>query len=231
MIRGSELWALGVYDEAEQEFATLREENIGNPLETYQLAHHYAQIGLYVESLRAAASLIQLAGVSSYDAPSYIARLRYPIHYKDLVLPNAEANNLDPLLVFALIRQESLFQSYATSFAYAQGLMQIIPDTGQWIATQLTWDGYRNSDLYRPYINVRFGTYYLRWVLDYVNNVPYAALSGYNGGPGNASSWLNASGQDFDRFVETVTFDESRTYVIRIYEQYDIYRYLYGVDE
>lgn len=228
MIRGSELWALGAYAEAEDEFATLRQENIGNPLETYQLAHYYSQIGLYVESLRAAASIITLAGISTYDAPSYIARLRYPIHYSDLVLPNAESNGLDPLLVFALIRQESLFQSYATSFAYAQGLMQIIPDTGEWIAAQLDWQGYQNSDLYRPHINVRFGTYYLRWVLDFVDGVPYAALSGYNGGPGNAASWLDASGPDFDRFVETITFDESRTYVIRIYEQYDIYRYLYG---
>lgn len=230
MIRGTELWALGLFDDAAQEFATLRQERIGDALATYQLAHHYAQIGLYVESLRAAASLITLSGYSTYDVPSYIARLRYPVHYKDLVLPNAESNNLDPLLVFALIRQESLYQSYATSFAFAQGLMQIIPDTGQWIATQLDWQGYENSDLYQPYINVRFGTYYLRWVLDFVDDVPYAALAGYNGGPGNARSWLDSSGQDFDRFVETVTFDESQTYVIRIYEQYDIYRYLYGVE-
>lgn len=231
MIRGNELWAVAAYEEAEQEFATLRSDYAGDALSTYQLAHYYAEKGLYVESLRAAADLINMAGVSSYDAPSYIARLRFPIHYADLVIPQSQANNLDPLLVFALIRQESLFQSYATSFAAAQGLMQIIPDTGDWIANQLSWPNYQNSDLYRPHINVRFGTYYLRWVLDFVDNVPYAALAGYNGGPGNARSWLDSSGQDFDRFVETVAFDESRTYVRRIYQQYDIYRYLYGVQQ
>lgn len=231
MIRGNELWAVAAYEEAEQEFATLRSDYAGDALSTYQLAHYYAELGLYVESLRAGADLINLAGVSTYDAPSYIARLRYPIAYDDLVIPESQANDLDPLLVFALIRQESLFQSYATSFAAAQGLMQIIPDTGDWIATQLAWPNYQNSDLYRPYLNVRFGTYYLRWVLDFVDQVPYAALAGYNGGPGNARNWLDSSGEDLDRFVETVAFDESRTYVRRIYQQYDIYRYLYGVQQ
>ena len=230
MIRGNELWALGIYDEAEIEFATLRTDYAGDVLATYQLAHHYSQIGLYVESIRAAADLITTAGISTYDAPSYIARLRYPVYFSDLVLPNAELYDLDPLLVFSLMRQESLFQSYATSFAYAQGLMQIIPTTGQEIAGNLQWPNYENSDLYRPYVNVRFGTYYLRFVLDYVDNVPYAALSGYNGGPGNAWTWLEASGEDFDRFVDTVAFDESRTYVVRIYQQYDIYRHLYGIN-
>lgn len=231
MIRGRELWAVAAYDEAREEFETLRANYQGDPLATYQLAHYFAQIGLYRSSIEAAANLIIAAGVSTYDAPSYLARLRYPIHYADLVLPNAELYGLDPLLVFSLIRQESLYQSFATSFAYAQGLMQIIPDTGHWVARQLEWPNYQNSDVYRPYINVRFGTYYLRWVLDYVENTPYAALAGYNGGPQNAKNWLAISGKDLDKFVETITFDETRTYVVRIYEQYDIYRHLYGAPQ
>ncbi|MCB9436267.1 MAG: tetratricopeptide repeat protein [Anaerolineales bacterium] len=229
MIRGRELWAVAAYDEAREEFETLRENVQDDPLATYQLAHYFAQLGLYRSSIEAAANVITSAGVSTYDAPSYLARLRYPIHYADLVLPNAELYGLDPLLVFSLIRQESLYQSFATSYAYAQGLMQIIPDTGQWVATQLDWPNYQNSDVYRPYINVRFGTYYLRWVLDYVENTPYAALAGYNGGPQSALNWLGISGKDIDKFVEAITFPETRTYVIRIYEQYDIYRYLYGI--
>ncbi|NDJ85772.1 MAG: tetratricopeptide repeat protein [Chloroflexi bacterium] len=231
MVRGRELWALAAYDEARQEFETLRQEYSDDPLATYQLAHYYAEIGNYRTSIEAAAALIIMSGVSTYDAPSYIARLRYPIHYADLVLPNVETYELDPLLVFSLIRQESLFQSFATSFAAAQGLMQIIPDTGQWVATQLEWPDYQNSDIYRPYINIRFGTYYLRWVLDFVDGVPYAALAGYNGGPSNARNWLDSSGADLDRFVQTIAFDETERYVIRIYQQYDVYRHLYGVEE
>lgn len=230
MVRGRELWELAAYDDARLEFDTLREQVEGDPLATYQLAHYFAQIGHYRASIEAAAILIENAQVSTFDAPSYIARLRYPVYYLDLVLPNAERYDLDPLLVFSVIRQESLFQSFATSSAAAQGLMQIIPDTGQWVATQLSWPNYQNSDVYRPFINVQFGTFYLSWVLDFVGGHPYAALAGYNGGPGNAQTWLNLSGADIDRFVQTVTFDETRRYVTRIYEQYDIYRYLYGLE-
>jgi soluble lytic murein transglycosylase len=229
-IRGSELWEVGAFDDARDEFDELREDNRSNPLATYQLAHHFSEIGAYRLSIEAAATLVVDSGSTTFDVPSYIARLRYPIYFDDLVLTHSEEYGLDPLLVFSLIRQESLFQGFATSFAYAQGLMQIIPDTGFWIANQLEWPNYQNSDLYRPFVNVKFGTFYLSWVLTVVDNTIYAALAGYNGGPGNAQSWLDISGKDIDRFVQAITYDETESYVTRIYEQYNIYRHLYGIE-
>jgi soluble lytic murein transglycosylase len=228
MIRGNELWEVGALDDARAEYEELRESVRADALATYQLAHYFAQKGVYRLSIEAAATLVTDSGQSTFEVPSYVARLRYPIHYDDLVLPSAEEYGLDPLLIFALIRQESLFQGFATSFAFAQGLMQIIPDTGFWIAEQLNWPDYQNSDLYRPYVNVKFGTFYLAWVLDFVEGEKYAALAGYNGGPGNAQSWLNISGPDIDRFVQAITFDETELYVTRIYEQYNVYRHLYS---
>lgn len=228
IIRGRELMAVAAYEEAEIEFDAVREEVKDDPLATYQLAIFFRDLNLYKLSISAAATLITNADVPTLEAPAFLARLRYPVYYADLVLPECERNNLDPLLVFALIRQESLFEGFATSYAAAQGLMQIIPDTGQWIAQQLAWPNYQNSDVYRPYINVKFGAYYLRWVLDLVDNLPYAALAGYNGGPGNATQWLDISGPDLDLFVQTIAYDETRSYVRRIYEHYSIYRALYG---
>lgn len=230
MIRGRELWEVGAFDDARAEFEELRIAYESDPLATYQLAHFYSQLGVYRLSIEAAARLVIDSGQSTFEVPSYIARLRYPIYYNDLVIPYSQQYELDPLLVFSLIRQESLYQGFATSFAYAQGLMQIIPDTGYWVAEQLQWPNYQNSDLYRPYVNVAFGTYYLRWTLDFVGGYEYAALAGYNGGPGNASTWLDISGPDIDRYVQTITFDETELYVTRIYEQYYAYRHLYGRD-
>lgn len=230
MIRGQELMAVADFATAEDEFESLRLEYEDDPLATYQLATFFRDIGLNRLSIMAAATLLTEDGVDETTAPRLLQRLRYPVYYRDLVLPEAEANNLDPLLVFSLIRQESLFEGLATSYAAAQGLMQIIPDTGEWVALQLRWPNYQNSDVYRPYINVKFGTYYLRWVLDQVDNLPYVALAGYNGGPGNAMQWLGISGPDLDLFVQTITYDETRTYVRRIYEQYSVYRNLYGVE-
>lgn len=228
VIRGRELMAVAAYEEAEIEFDTVREEVKDDPLATYQLAIFFRDLHLYKLSITAVATLLTDAEVPTTEAPALLARLRYPTYYADLVLPECERNDLDPLLVFALIRQESLFEGFATSYAAAQGLMQIIPDTGQWIAQQLNWPNYQNSDVYRPYINVKFGTYYLRWVLDLVDNLPYAALAGYNGGPGNATQWLGISGPDLDLFVQTIGYDETRSYVRRIYEHYSVYRALYG---
>ncbi len=233
MIRGRELMIVGAsttaYEAAEKEFDALLTAVETDPLSLYQLAIYLRDLRLYRLSISAAAKLIELAGVDTTQAPGLIARLRYPVYYKDLVLPAAAERNLDPLLVFALIRQESLFEGFATSYAAAQGLMQIIPDTGQWIALQLGWPDYQNSDVYRPYVNVLFGTYYLRYVMDQLDGLPYAALAGYNGGPGNAAQWLSISGPDLDLFLQTISFDETRSYVRRIYEQYDVYRALYGV--
>ncbi len=232
LVRGRELMIVGAsttaYEAAEKEFDALLSDVEGDPLALYQLALYLRDLRLYRLSITAAAKLIDAAGVDTVQAPGAIARLRYPAYYRDLVLPAATEHNLDPLLVFALIRQESLFEGFATSYAAAQGLMQIIPDTGQWIAQKLGWRDYQNSDVYRPYVNVAFGTYYLRYVMDTLDGLPYAALAGYNGGPGNAAQWLSISGPDLDLFVQTIGFDETRTYVRRIYEQYSVYRTLYG---
>lgn len=231
MIRGQELLAVTAYSDAEEELSALREEYDDDPLALYQLAIFFRDENLYRLSIEAAARLITLANVDTLSAPPAIARLRYPVYYGDLVLPAAEEYDLDPLLVFSLVRQESLFEGFATSYAAAQGLMQVIPDTGEWIALQLNWPDYQNSDIYRPYINVQFGAYYLHYVLGMVDDLPYAALAGYNGGPGNAVNWLSISGPDLDLFVQTIEYDETQAYVRRIYENYGVYRALYGASE
>lgn len=229
MIRGRELWDLADFAAAREEFEALREAYSNDPLATYQLAVYFAQIGLYRSSIFAAADLIIASGANDFTAPAYLVRLRYPIHFQELVLPAAQEWEVDPLLVFSLIRQESLYESFATSSAQAQGLMQVIPSTGLEINDRIGWSAdFQNQDLYRPYVNVHFGVYYLSWIMDLVDEQPYAALAGYNGGPGNAMEWLSLSGNDIDLFIQTVGFEETKLYVERIYEQYTIYRYLYG---
>ncbi len=229
LVRGSELWALAALDEAKGEFSSLTQENDDNPLALYRLASYYFRIGLYREAITAAARLLELAKTPTAQAPKFIAALRYPIAYADLVLPNAQKYNVDPLLVFSIMRQESLFEGIATSRASAQGLMQIIPTTGEYIARKLSWPDYDNSDLYRPHINVVFGIYYLSEQLQGFKGNVYAALAAYNAGPGASSEWLRISGGDPDLFFQAVSYDETKTYLRRIYEQYQVYVAIYGV--
>jgi soluble lytic murein transglycosylase len=228
MIRGAELFAVAAVDEAKGEFRSLRDDSEKNPLAMYQLASYFYRIGLYREAIETTAKLLDNANINVLDAPKAIAALRYPIAYYDLVLPATQRFGVDPLLAFSLIRQESLFEGAATSYAAAQGLMQIIPDTAQYIAYKLEWPNFQNNDVYKPYINVTFGVFYLKEQLDTFDGNVYAALAAYNGGPANSAEWFRISNGDPDLFIQAISYDETQTYVRRIYEQYEVYARVYG---
>ncbi len=227
--RGEELWRLGRFQEAKWELENLRQDK-RDALSQYQLALTYRDIGLYRSSILCAARLLSLAPITTtLDAPDFLVQLAYPTYYEDLVLESARRNDLDPLLVFSLIRQESLFESIATSTASAQGLMQVIPPTGEEIAADLNWPpDYETADLYLPYVSVRFGTHYLAKQRTRFDGRIDAALAGYNGGPFNAQRWLEQAGDDPDIFFETISFGETRSYLERIREHLAIYQALYG---
>jgi len=228
--RGLELWRLGRFEEAKWELEDLRYATTSDELAQYQLSLLFRDIGLYRSSILCATRVVYLSPAETVlQAPAFIARLAYPTYYQDLALQNARLSDLDPLLVFALIRQESLFESLATSHAAAHGLMQVIPATGAQIAAELGWPpGYETSDLYRPYVSLRFGTYYLAQQRDRFEGRLDAALAGYNGGPGNAQRWLESAGDDPDLFLELIEFSETRSYLQRVKEHFAIYRVLYG---
>lgn len=229
VLRGTELWTLGAIDEAETEFSDLLDENETNALASYQLAIYLRGIAAYPSSIVAAANVIRTAGVTTTDAPPYIARMRYPAYYLDVVQEAAAQQGLDPLLIFSLIRHESLFDTYATAAAGEKGLTQVIPPTGEYIASQLAWPDYQHSDLFRPYAGVAFGAYYLGEQMRTFDGNGVAALAGYNAGPGRAYTWLEAAGDDPDRFMRAITISSTQLYVQRIYTYFNVYRALYGV--
>jgi soluble lytic murein transglycosylase len=230
LLRGRELWRLGRFGQAKAELEALRADTYANPLDQYQLALAYGDLGLYRSSVLCAWRVVNLAPITrTLEAPPFLLQLAYPKHYENLVLENASETGLDPNLIFSLIRQESLFESLATSSASAHGLMQVIPPTGAEIATELGWpSGYTTADLYLPYVSLRFGTYYLAKQRDRFDGRIDAALAAYNGGPYNAQRWLEQAGDDRDLFLEEISFSETRLYVRRIHEYLAIYEALYA---
>jgi soluble lytic murein transglycosylase len=126
------------------------------------------------------------------------------------------------------MRQESLFNKFAKS-SYAQGLMQITPGTGQFIADNLGWPpNYTTDDLYRPMVSIGLGSSYLMDQRLRFNGDLATALAAYNAGPDAAAIWRDLSGPDTDLFVEIIRFDETRNYIRSIYEIYGMYRSLYA---
>ena len=195
----------------------------------YALSLAFEEIGAYRLSLISMARLIQFSPAQLVeDAPIYLQQRAYPRRFDDLITAEAEAHDINPLLYFSLIRQESLFEEGARSVAAAQGLAQIIPDTGAWVAQRLGYPNYSNDLVYRPYINVKFGAYYLDWVRDYLDGNLVSALVGYNAGPGNADIWRERAGADDALFVEQVAYTEPRVYVHAIVSNLYHYTRLYG---
>lgn len=229
-IRGRELFAVGAIDEALGEFEELlgSARDAGNALDSYRLAIALRDMGAYRESIIAAADVINAAGQGTLQAAPAIARLRFPAYYIDLIAPVAQKYGFDPLLMLSLIRQESLFNTYATAGAGEKGMTQVIPGTAQYIADKLNWPDYEHSVLFRPYAAVEFGSYYLDEQLELFDQDPIAALAAYNAGPGRAYDWRALAGDDPDLFMTTITIDSTRKYVQYIYRNHNIYRALYG---
>ncbi len=187
-------------------------------------------MGLYRSSILCAWRVVNLSPVTrTLDPAGFVLRLVYRTYCEDLALENARRTGLDPLLIFSLIRQESLFESLATSSASAQGVMQVIPPTGAEIAGEIGWPpDYATSDLYRPFVSLRLGTYCLTKQRDRFDGRTDAALAAYNGGPFNAERWLECAGEDRDLFLEQITISETRLYVKRVQEYLAVHEALYG---
>jgi soluble lytic murein transglycosylase len=188
--------------------------------------------GLYGSAARGALRLADLWPKGGIDkAPVSLQRLAFPLAYADLLSDEAGARDLDPLLLAALIRQESLFEPVAESYAGARGLGQVMPATGKGIAKSLKMDDFVLADLYRPSVSVEFGAFYLDVQLDRFDDRILVALAAYNGGPGNTLYWLEAGGDDLDLFVEVIGASQSRIYLQRVYAQYLKYESLYRAGE
>ncbi|QID19685.1 lytic transglycosylase domain-containing protein [Nitrogeniibacter mangrovi] len=149
--------------------------------------------------------------------------LRFITPYRELIEPQAKAQGLDLSWVYGLMRQESRFVHRAASSAGAQGLMQVMPRTGQWVARKIGLNGYRRSQLAEPETNVLLGTSYMRIVLDDLADQPVLASAGYNAGPSRAKRWRDDHPLEGAIYVETIPFDETRHYVKQVMENAVVY--------
>lgn len=230
--RGLWLWEMGLYQEAREEWESLRQDLINDPANTFRLIYAAQRLGMYRTAILAARRVLDLAGLDPFTAltaPRYFLYVRYGPYYADLVVPIAQKYNLHPLFLYALIRQESLFEGFIRSPAGALGLMQIIPDTGQYMAQLQGWpSNFTEEDLLRPLVSLRLGVGYLDQQRRAFNDDLFAALAAYNAGPGNVRAWYQLAPQDPDLFLEVVRFQETHLYLRRIYENYAMYYRLYA---
>jgi soluble lytic murein transglycosylase len=229
--RGTELWKLGLYDEARVEFEDLRQSISTDAAASYRLANYLMDLGIYRSAILAARQVLDLAGMddaSTLNAPVYFNHLRFGTYFSELILSQAEAHNFHPLFLYSLVRQESAFEGFVRSSAGARGLMQIVPATGQEIVDSLNWPPDYTPRRSLPAVcQLALGASYLDKWRDHFQGDLYTALAAYNGGPGNAAVWMELAGDDPDLFLEIVRFEETRNYIRGISEIFSIYRRLY----
>jgi soluble lytic murein transglycosylase len=226
--RARALLEIGLRKEAIAESESILSAVWNDPLALGRLAFHFHDQDLHELAARCAIRLAELWPEGRLnDAPQPLKRLAYPLAYTDLLSAESQKRDLDPLLLASLIRQESLFEPSAESVAGARGLGQVMPATGRQLARHLGMDNYTEDDLYRPHVSIELGAYYLATLLQVFDDQIPVALAAYNGGPGNTQRWLDAVAGDLDLFVETITAEESRRFLRRVYEGYVIYETLY----
>lgn len=163
-------------------------------------------------------------------APLSLWRLAYPKPHDPEVKEEAQEFGLDPLLLYAIMREESRYDPEAISRAYAQGLMQIIPSTRDWIGEQLEME-IDLIEIFDPAVNIHLGAWYLRHLLDYFQEDLHYAVAAYNGGPGNVNAWKeNPLIQEKPDFLRWIGFSETREYIPKVLLSYEIYRWLEQVE-
>ncbi|HWO40255.1 MAG TPA: transglycosylase SLT domain-containing protein [Candidatus Eisenbacteria bacterium] len=184
------------------------------------LVREYAKTRSYARSLALANQLPQ--GLEERE------RHRFPLAYWDMIEEKARAHGLDPYLLLALIRQESLFDTRARSSASALGLMQLIPSTAARVAKQIGWSPPTTEGLFEPEINITLGAQYLKDLLERYGNDWHKAIAAYNAGEQAVDRWQKEiDSDDSEEFIERIPYLETRQYVKLVLRNHRIYKRLY----
>ena len=156
----------------------------------------------------------------------------FPLEYEKSIIEYSEMYNVDPNLVAAVINTESKFVVDASSSKGAIGLMQIMPDTGKWIAEKLEISNFNEEIIADPEINIRMGTWYLKKLSEDFNGDYILVLAAYNGGPGNVTKWLEDEKYSSDgENLHKIPFKETKSYVQKVKFNHRIYKYLYNLGQ
>ncbi len=156
-------------------------------------------------------------------------KLVYPRPYLSYVNRYANYYGIPADLIYAVMKQESLYNPASYSSASATGLMQIIPSTGYYIARKIRRYNFNPSMLYSKSININFGSYYLKALLDKFGNKKYLAIASYNAGPNAVNYWKNRlfKGKNMLLFIESIPFNQTRNYVKKVLANYYLYNAIY----
>ncbi len=159
-----------------------------------------------------------------------LVRLAFPLPVVDYIRKNTGDLSVDPCLVAAIMREESAFDRKVVSRAGAIGLMQIIPETGSFVARNLGRKNFDPRDLLDAETNLRFGAWYIGHLSRNFRGDPVLTIAGYNAGPGAVRRWSKKGPEELDEFIESIPYAETRAYTRRVLRSYAKFLELAGMD-
>lgn len=225
--KAEELLSIGLKDLAIKELEAVDNKN---PNALFRTSLLFKEAGEISSSHLLAKRLLGLSLSETFRGLPYpdIPLLAFPLGYQGSVEGVAREFNIDPYLLYAVITGESGFDERAVSIAGAIGLMQIMPKTGEEIAKGLSYQPFERDTLFEPNLNIRFGAWYLKTLLDRFKGDIVLALAGYNAGPHVVEGWLREKkGWERDEFVEDIPYNETRQYIERVMGSYEAYKEIY----
>lgn len=193
-----------------------------------------AGVGAVNETLRARRAhpvlILVLAVIVSLGlAFKPVMRHLFPLKFMHHITQAAEQHGFEPLFIASIVKVESGFNERALSSKGARGLMQIMPETGAWVAQQMDWVEFDVEMLYNVEPNLSMGTWYLRELHRLFHDNEVAALAAYNAGQNRVRQWLDEGRWDGrEETLDDVPFGETRIYVRRVLATQEIFNWLYG---
>ncbi|MCL6611538.1 MAG: lytic transglycosylase domain-containing protein [Peptococcaceae bacterium] len=158
-----------------------------------------------------------------------IGRFFFPIPYRQMIFREAAGAGLDAFLVAAIVKTESDFNAGAVSVKGARGLMQIMPETGKWVAGKKGLQGYNPDLLFNPEYNVRIGVWYVSELYREYRGDTVLVLAAYNAGRGNVGKWLEQHSWTGEQgSIDQIPFPETRQFIRKVLFYQKVYRHLYG---
>ena len=179
-------------------------------------------------ALLALAAALCFGGYKVWNSDTVQMRFVYMWDYQQDIITYSQKNNIDPFLVAAIIKNESNFNHKAVSKAGAVGLMQIMPETGRWIAEQMGLSDYQDGQLYTTRTNIRMGCWYVGELEhEFKGNLTLLMIA-YNAGRGQTKKWMKQQGWDYNfGDVQAIPFADTREYVTKVLHDRDEYYRLY----
>ncbi len=220
---------LGLRDEAVSEVIRLRNRIKSDKETSIMLASILSSLGEYNRAMYTIRPHIQSLKSDNNSYPdNRLWQLIYPAGYSNLITKHAARNNLDPFLVYAIIREESWFNKEAVSPAGALGLMQLMPGTAKRVAKE-SYAG--RESLFDPEVNIELGTRFFADRLGQFDGNIFLAIASYNAGPEAVGKWMTKlDGAELDEFIENIPYKETREYVKKVFRSYMEYLRLYNED-